>query len=81
MLQKNFKLDVIDNNYKQAWAKLWETLSSEDKNFFKKLTNFDADIFEQITGIEFSKESEEVLNAIEVLTKAGKIVDGKIINF
>ena len=40
--------------YKEAWSNLWNTLSDEQKNSFKTLPNFDADIFEEITGIKIN---------------------------
>ena len=39
--------------YKEAWKKLWESLSEEEKESFKTLPNYDADVFEDITGIRF----------------------------
>lgn len=39
-------------SYKDAWKEMWATLSSEDKTFFKTFKNFDAEIFEKITGIK-----------------------------
>ena len=38
--------------YKEAWANLWSKLTDDQKELFKTLPNFDADIFEDITGIE-----------------------------
>ena len=38
--------------YKEAWANLWKTLDDDEKNSFKTLPNFDASIFEDITGIK-----------------------------
>ena len=38
--------------YKEAWANLWKTLDDEGKNSFKTLPNFNADVFEDITGIK-----------------------------
>ena len=38
--------------YKEAWANLWSVLTDDQKESFKTLPNFDADIFEDITGIE-----------------------------
>ena len=38
--------------YKEAWANLWSELTDDQKELFKTLPNFDADIFEDITGIE-----------------------------
>jgi hypothetical protein len=39
------------NEYKKAWIKVWETVSDQDKVCLKKLPNFNAQIFEEITGI------------------------------
>lgn len=44
-------------SYQDAWKEMWNGLSSEDKNFFKKFKNFDAEIFEKITSIKVSDES------------------------
>jgi hypothetical protein len=38
--------------YKQAWAEAWKTATDEDKRRLKALPNFDAAIFEEITGIK-----------------------------
>ena len=43
-------------DYKYCWTKFWEKSSQEDKDFFKSLPNFDADIFEEITGIKVNEE-------------------------
>ena len=40
-------------DYKEAWANLWAELSDEQKNSFKTLPNYDADVFEEVTGIRF----------------------------
>ena len=37
--------------YKEAWANLWSELTDDQKELFKTLPNFDADIFRDITGI------------------------------
>ena len=37
--------------YKEAWANLWSKLTDDQKELFKTLPNFDADIFRDITGI------------------------------
>lgn len=36
---------------KEAWANFWHNLTDEDKNHFTSLPNFDANVFEEITGI------------------------------
>lgn len=38
--------------YKEAWANLWKTLTEVQKEQVQKLPNFDAEIFEFITGIK-----------------------------
>jgi hypothetical protein len=37
---------------KEAWANMWHNLTDKNKKVFTKLPNFDATIFEQITGIK-----------------------------
>lgn len=39
------------HSYYDAWSNLWKTLSDKQKDSFKTLPNFDADIFEEVTGI------------------------------
>ncbi len=38
--------------YKDGWANFWGNLSKENKKEFTSLENFDAGIFESITGIK-----------------------------
>ncbi len=38
-------------SYKEAWKEYWNRASEEDKKWFINLPNFDAKIFEEITGI------------------------------
>jgi hypothetical protein len=38
-------------DYKEAWANLWEELTEEERESFKTLPNFDAEVFKEITGI------------------------------
>ena len=38
--------------YKEAWANLWVKLSEDEKSSFKTLPNFNAAVFEDITGIK-----------------------------
>jgi hypothetical protein len=40
------------HGYKEAWANLWKNLDDDEKTSFKTLPNFDASIFEDITGIK-----------------------------
>ena len=37
--------------YKEACAKWWAAMSEKNKEIVKSIPNFDADIFEEITGI------------------------------
>jgi len=41
------------NTYKEAWGMLWDGLSQEEREEISELPNFDADIFEEITGIKY----------------------------
>ena len=65
---------LITLSYKDAWEEMWSGLSNEDKNFFTTLTNFDKDIFEQITGIKIDdKKSELLKKAEELIEKANEL--------
>ena len=51
---------LIKRNYKEAWALYWNNEASDrDKQLFLALPNFDAKIFEEITGINVNKEKED----------------------
>lgn len=39
-------------SYKEACAIWWEKMHESDREIIKSIPNFDADIFEEITGIE-----------------------------
>lgn len=58
-------------SYQDAWKEMWNEFSAEDKNFFKTLPNFSAEIFEKITGIKVEKEV--LLSGKEVKVE----IDGK----
>ena len=60
---------LITLSYKEAWSRAWAKLNQKTKDKFLNLPNFDAKIFEEITGI----------NVNEKQTCNGKIVeiDGK----
>jgi hypothetical protein len=60
-------------NYQDAWKEMWTEMKQEDKDFFKTIPNFDADIFEKITGIKYEEEIEE-LTLAEVCKRLGKNV-------
>ncbi|MNW40411.1 Pentapeptide repeats (8 copies) [compost metagenome] len=38
-------------DYKQAWSNLWESLSNSEKITVQSIPNFDASVFEEITGV------------------------------
>ena len=40
------------HDYKQAWLKFWAKTSEDNKTKIKNLPNFDAIVFEEITGIK-----------------------------
>ena len=41
-----------DIPFKEAFQNAWHNLSDDNKNEFKKLPNFDSDIFFEITGVK-----------------------------
>ena len=61
-------------DYKEAWAEYWSRASEGDKQWFQSLPNFDADIFEEITGIDVGKPAVEELTLAEVCKRLGKTV-------
>ena len=46
--------------YKDAWKKAWDEANKEDKELLFKLPNFDADVFEEITGINVKKSTHTI---------------------
>lgn len=46
--------------YRAAWKKAWDGASADDKELLFKLPNFDADIFEEITGIDVRQKEETI---------------------
>lgn len=65
--------------YKEAWANLWKKATPEDVKALKALPNFDAKIFEEITGINIEKDDnaekkEAILKKIaELKAEADKL--------
>jgi len=47
-------------SYKDAWKEVWKTASKEFKDWVKNLPNFDAELFEKITGVKFESEIKEM---------------------
>lgn len=46
---------LIEYTYKEACARWWEGMSGENREIIKSIPNFDAKIFEEITGIKEEK--------------------------
>ena len=65
------------HEYKTAWANLWAKATTEQKKSVEALPNFDAKIFEEITGIkigsEDSRKSELLRKADELIAKASEL--------
>jgi hypothetical protein len=55
-------------SYKEAWAVGWAKATDEQKKWYQSFPNFDAKIFEEITGIKIGEEND----------LRGKIVEVKI---
>lgn len=53
MTQKQLGGYLKSLSYKDAWKEMWSGLSQEDKIFFSTIPNFNAEIFEKITGITY----------------------------
>lgn len=44
--------ELVKHTYKEACAKWWAQMRDENKKIVKSIPNFDAEIFEEITGIK-----------------------------
>ena len=56
-IQANHDKEMIDEylkvySYEEACRIWWENLSEKDKKIVQSIPNFDADVFEEITGIK-----------------------------
>ena len=58
--------------YKEAWKIAWDEASEEDKTLLSKLPNFDADVFEEITGINVKESNAEEFTVGEIEKLLGK---------
>jgi len=47
-------------SYENAWEEVWKTASKEFKDWVKNLPNFDAELFEKITGVKFESGMKEM---------------------
>ena len=73
---KNFNVKkgtLITRTYKEAWILYWSEASTEDKQMFLDLPNFDAEIFEEITGININKKDSCEGRVIEIDGKKYKL--------
>jgi hypothetical protein len=64
---KNMEGKLKTLTYKEAWKEYWDRASEDDKKWFQSLPNFDAKIFEEITGINVVDD----LSGQEVEVKVG----------
>ena len=64
-------------DYKYCWSKFWEKITQEEKDFIKSLPNFNAEIFEEITGIKVNQEKKKVTLELtdEELEKIKEIIN------
>ncbi len=49
-------------SWEEAWANYWRDCDDEEKQRVLNLPNFDAEIFEEITGIDVKDDSRETIN-------------------
>lgn len=61
-------------SYKEAWAEYWNRASEADKEWFQNLPNFDAKIFEDITGINVAQNDIEEMTLKQVCKELGREV-------
>lgn len=55
-IQKQMGGYLKELDYQSAWKQMWSEIKSEDKSFLMNLPNFNAEIFEKITGIKPQEE-------------------------
>ena len=60
--------------YKKAWSVFWRKTSEANKEKILALPNFDADIFEKITGIKVDNDNEAKQKAKELREQADKLL-------
>jgi len=58
--------------YKEAWKNAWDDATEEDKELLHKLPNFDAKVFEEITGINVEEKQAEELTVGQIEKLLGK---------
>ncbi len=61
-------------SYKDAWAVFWRKTSAENKKKVLALPNFDAAIWEEITGIKVEDNSEAKKKAQELREQADSLL-------
>jgi hypothetical protein len=75
---KNMDGKLKTLSYEDAWKEYWNRASEKDKEWFKNLPNFSAEIFEEITGIKIDEEKSLVGQEVSV-TVGGKTYKAKIV--
>lgn len=68
---------LINRSYKEAWALAWAGASTELKNMFLNLPGFDAEIFEEITGVKVNAEPTCDGKVVEIDGKKYKLQEVK----
>lgn len=58
--------------YKEAWANFWKATTEENRQKFLNLPNFDAKIFEEITGIDVGQKAVSLSGKEVSVTIDGK---------
>jgi len=67
---------LLKRTYKEAWALYWNTeATEEEKQRFLNLPNFNADIFEEITGIKVGSDSSCHNKIVEIDGKKYKLTE------
>ena len=68
---------LITRSYKEAWQLAWDTMDTQTKDRFLKLPNFNADIFEEITGIKVNSNNSCNGKVVEIDGKKYKLTEVK----
>ncbi len=59
-------------SYKEAWKKAYDKASKKDIELLKKLPNFDAEVFKEISGIDITVDNFEEMTMEEVCKELGR---------
>lgn len=61
--------------YKEAWENYWGSISHEERLEFTNMTNFDPEVFKEITGIDVNSSTVEVVangKKVEISSESAK---------